>query len=366
MSGRRKLRQVISGNRELWDKDTVRDAVRKNFQKVAACQTLALGAEVFASATETKIVPHTCKSKACPSCGQRATQLWQREQWASLPNIPYAGIVFTMPDVLWPIFKLDRSFLDDLPALGAESIKLWARSHGGMKVLIMIVLHTFGRRLNFHPHLHVLVSRLGCRESTIEHSAPIRYTRRELMPIWRHTLITYLREAQRSNLLPSGWTDGDPKSVLEEQQHRWWNIDVAQFQSKAHFLRYAGRYVRRPPISERNIELVLPGHLRFRGKETRTGQKFTQDICHEEFLELLSQHIPERYRHAIRYFDLWGPRIKSRSSAKLFAVSGEERQSKPARLSWAASLKKSYDTDPLIGVDGQKLVWARRIPPKVR
>ena len=30
---------------------------------------------------------------------------WQRERWAALPDVPYKGITFTMPDVLWSLFR---------------------------------------------------------------------------------------------------------------------------------------------------------------------------------------------------------------------------------------------------------------------
>lgn len=58
-----------------------------------------------------------------PQLRHRATKLWQREQWAALPDMRYAGVVFTMPDVLWPIFRENRHLLNDLPALGAAVIR---------------------------------------------------------------------------------------------------------------------------------------------------------------------------------------------------------------------------------------------------
>ncbi|HMH01230.1 MAG TPA: transposase zinc-binding domain-containing protein, partial [Terriglobales bacterium] len=101
------IKQILLDNRHLWDHPQTRPAVRENFQRVLDCRTPALGAEVYVSETEEKLVFHTCKSRTCPSCGYRATLLWQREEWASLPDIPYAGIVLTMPDVLWTIFQRD-------------------------------------------------------------------------------------------------------------------------------------------------------------------------------------------------------------------------------------------------------------------
>jgi hypothetical protein len=77
--------------RATWDQPGYRTAVRVNFDKVLKCRTGALGSEVYASCTEQKVVHHTCKSRACPSCGHRATTLWQREMWAGLPDVDFAG-----------------------------------------------------------------------------------------------------------------------------------------------------------------------------------------------------------------------------------------------------------------------------------
>jgi len=65
-----------------------RSAVRQNFDKAMKSRTLALGAEVFASEAEEKLVPHMCKSRACPSCGHKATIQWQQGSFppAALTN----------------------------------------------------------------------------------------------------------------------------------------------------------------------------------------------------------------------------------------------------------------------------------------
>ena len=116
----RPLRQILKTHRGVWDCDEFRPSVREAFSKVIDCGTKALGAEVFASDREERVVYHTCKSRACPSCGYQATRAWQRNQWRELPEIPYAHVVLTMPDVLWPLFQQNRHLLQDLPVLGAQ------------------------------------------------------------------------------------------------------------------------------------------------------------------------------------------------------------------------------------------------------
>ena len=102
------LKQILRMARETWDRDDTRPAVREAFAKVLACGTAALGAEVFTSTNEERIVYHTCKSRACPSCGHQATRAWQRDLWRELPDLPYAHLCLTMPDVLWPLFRRNR------------------------------------------------------------------------------------------------------------------------------------------------------------------------------------------------------------------------------------------------------------------
>ena len=116
------LKAILVASRRQWDRAETRPAVRQSFARMIDCKTAALGAEVYASETERKVVPHTCKSRSCPSCGHRATELWQREQWRALPDIPYAGICLTMPDVLWTIFQQNRHLLHDLAALEPQQL----------------------------------------------------------------------------------------------------------------------------------------------------------------------------------------------------------------------------------------------------
>ena len=87
-TGARPLRDVLEMHRDEWDRDATRPAAREAFAKVVDCGTEALGAEVFASDTEERVVYHTCKSRACPSCGYQATRAWQRDQWRELPDVP--------------------------------------------------------------------------------------------------------------------------------------------------------------------------------------------------------------------------------------------------------------------------------------
>jgi hypothetical protein len=336
-------------------------AARENFDKTTLCQTPALGAEVYASETEEKLVYHTCKSRACPSCGYRATLLWLREQWAALPDIPYAGLVFTMPAVLWPIFQQNRHLLHDLPALGAAVVEQWMRDKYGVRGLIMVVPHTFGGHLNFNCHLHILVSAAGLRESEGRWISPLRFDKNEIMELWRNAVISYLREALKARLLKSDWDAAYFSRVLTTEYERpRWIIHIHASMSKKHFLQYAARYARRPPIAQRRIVEVTDGEVEFWTNDKRQGRKVTTRCSLLEFVVMLAEHVPDRYRHAIRHFGLLAPRTKNRTLAAVFVFVGQDKRPRTRRMSWRTSLQRYFGVDPLIDSQGQSMLWVRR------
>ena len=44
------------------------------------------------------------------------------------------------------------------------------------------------------------------------------------------------------------------EAMLTGQENRWWSIKIQSLGSKEHFLRYAGRYARRPPMAQRRLK----------------------------------------------------------------------------------------------------------------
>ncbi len=358
------LKQVLETHRTVWDHERTRSSVREAFAKVIDCGTAALGAEVFASEAEERIVYHTCKSRACPSCGYQATRAWQRDQWRELPEIPYAHVTLTMPDHLWPFFQHNRHLLHDLPVLGAKVLQQWARQKYGIRLLIVVIPHTFGRHLNFNCHLHILVSDGGLREDRTEWYTPARLDRNALMRMWRYAVITLLRETFRTGVLQTDMGGGSLLQLLTAQYERRWIIDIKRFRSKKHFLGYAGRYARRPPLAQSRLRRVDRQEIRFLTKDTRTKRTVETTYTPADFLAALADHVPDRYRHNIRYFGLLAPRGKSQTHDAVFAVLGQQRLGKPSRLRWATSLQKSFGVDPLLDRNGKRMRWVGRVPPR--
>jgi len=137
------LKRILGKTRLYWDHEGVPPHVRGAFRKVLQCRTPALGAEVFASENGELILYHTCKSRACPSCGYWATKKWIPDRVAALPPVPYVGITFSMPDVLWSVFSENRVLADALPILAAKAIESLVSAKHGLRTGVIAFLHTF-------------------------------------------------------------------------------------------------------------------------------------------------------------------------------------------------------------------------------
>jgi len=314
----------LEATRNTWEQPGTRPAVRKNFTAVLDCGTPALGWEVYASDTEEKYCYHTCKSRFCPSCGYRATLLWLEEQEASLPDVPYSG---------------------------------------GAKALIIAVPHTFGGDLKFNCHIHLLVS-AGLQESDERWIPYLPLNKESLMRMWRYAVISHLRLAFKAHVLRSDLTVQAFGELLSEayesERHRRWIIFVDRIVSKAHFLRYAARYVRRPPIATWRLLKITDTEVEFVAKDTQAGRLVPKRVTIPQFVRLLAAHVPDKYRHGIRYFGLLAPRAKRLSRAALFTILGQISRPRPQRLSWRNSLIKYFGIDPLIDGRGQEMHWVRQ------
>jgi len=152
--------------------------------------------------------------------------------------------------------------------------------------------------------------------------------------------------------------------MLSEQGKRWWNVNVQSLGSKEHFLKYAGRYVRRPPIAQRRITYIGERSVKFWTLDKKLGRRVNIECSLEEFIDRWSQHIPDRYHHSVRYFGLFAPRSLNQTSATVFALIGQKQRPRPKARPWADSIKADFGIHPLLDVEGNRMKWVRRLAPQ--
>ena len=130
--------------------------------------------------------------------------------------------------------------------------------------------------------------------------------------ICSHAVMDHLRRALKAGVLKSDLRTeevGRLPSIVQARHPRW-IIFLDRIASKAHFLRYAARYVRRPPIASLRLLKVTAREVDFLAKDTRAGVVVRTRCRLPDFVRLLEAQVPDLYRHAIRYFGCWHPERK--------------------------------------------------------
>ena len=267
-----------------------------------------------------------------------------------------------MPVELWPFFRDNPRLAKALSALAAKVIQAQVSARYGLLVGVISILHTFNGKLEFNSHVHTMVTGGGLYGSPGTWAARVYYNRGALMEAWRRAVIKLLRAALGACQLHTDMTLDPVEALLTQQEKRWWSIKVQSFKSKDHFLKYAGRYVRRPPIAQRRITCIGERTVTFWAKDKRQHRRVHVQCSLDEFVDRWAQHIPERYQHTVRTFGLFAPRALGQTSAAIFAILGQERRPRPKPRRWADSLKRDFGHDPLFDSTGKRMKWVRRIP----
>ena len=129
--------------------------------QLAACGTPALGANLFhcPHCQHRHWAPRSCGNRHCPRCLAAKSWQWLEKQTRSLLPITYYHCVFTLPTELNCLMLANqRKLYPLLFECAAQSLLEFGRNRLGGDLGITAVLHTWGQKLDFHPHLHCIVT----------------------------------------------------------------------------------------------------------------------------------------------------------------------------------------------------------------
>jgi hypothetical protein len=139
----------------------IRPVVFENVRKVLSCRTPVLGCHVYQckGCGHVELVPHSCKSRFCPTCGKHATDAWADQVLNRLLDVPYHHLILSIPWQLRIVIIMNRQAgLNLLVRAATEAVQQWARDIKGMRMGILIVIHSFGADMKWHPHIHLIVT----------------------------------------------------------------------------------------------------------------------------------------------------------------------------------------------------------------
>jgi hypothetical protein len=293
----------------------------------------------------------------------KATLDWQTGFAALLPDIPYVGIVLTMRSDFWRIFQLNRHLLDDLPVLAAGVLQDFARVKYGAEVMITVVRHTFGSRLEFNSHLHILVSTVGINKKGTKIIRNVKFYGNSVMRLWRHALIDYLRGALKNHQIKGAFSQAELEELFDSNYDVWWNVQIDYLLSKRRFIDYISRYLLRPPLAQHKLRPSDDNSIAFETYDKTMQETIIVEMSGHEFISRLGAQVPDRYRHAVRHFGLLAPRARCGLYDVFFKLLGQMRRPRPPRLGWAERIWTTFGRDPLLDSQGQRMYRSGRLKP---
>jgi hypothetical protein len=180
----------------------------------------------------------------------------------------------------------------------------------GATPAITAVLHTWGQQLQFHPHVHYIVSGGGADVSNHWHglrkgAGDYLFPYKVMMPLYRGYFMDKL-----GGLIAKGEVQlKDPRSwkALKDRLYKtkWIIFAKAPMRGAAQVVEYLGRYTQKIAISNHRIKAVDEQGVIFDYKDYRDkGRQKRMRLSHMEFLRRYAMHIlPPRFVR-IRHYGL--------------------------------------------------------------
>lgn len=242
-------------------------------------------------------IMRSCGHRSCNQCQNNSTQDWLDRQQQKLLPVTYFMATFTLPRQLRELAKSNQQRVYNLLITTAvDTLKVFARNDKTLKGELgcCAVLHTHTRRLDYHPHVHIVVP-----------GGAINKARRE----WRKVKNDYLFNGEAlSRVFRGKFLRAITESGLKlPKTPKSWVVHCEKVGKGVEALRYLSRYLYRGVISNDNIIDDDGENITFRYKESDTLRTKIRTLPAEDFIHLLLQHcLPKGFRRARDYGFLHG------------------------------------------------------------
>lgn len=245
----------------------------------------------------------SCGHRSCQRCQNYDTTRWLDRQRKKLLPVEYFMVTFTVPYELRSLYWHNQTILygllfqcaiSTLKDFGLNESKL------GSDLGMTAVMHTHTRRLDYHPHLHIIIPG-GClnkkRKQWKKLDGKYLFNSVALALVFRARLLDAIKGSELT------CPDNIPRKWVVDCQHVGKGLPA---------LKYLSRYLYRGVISDNNVIHDDGTYITFRYKDSKSGQFKTRREKGEVFLWLVLQHVlPKGFRRIRDYGFLHGNASKT-------------------------------------------------------
>jgi len=277
---------------------------RKVIDAIINCRTPYCGTMIYRceKCGQTHIVYRSCGNRHCPNCQHHKGHQWLMKQIEQQLPGHHFMITFTVPQQIRQFIRShQRVCYAALFKASSETIKKLAADKkyiGGDLPGFLGVLHTWGRQLTYHPHIHYVVpgGALSKKDnrwhpSRIDFYLPVK----ALSKIFK---AKFRDEMRKSNL------DSD---IPEEVWDQDWVVNCQAVGTGAHSIAYLAPYVFKVAISNSRIIKVEDHKVFFRYKKPQSNRWRTMALDVMEFMRRFLQHVLPTGFMKVRYYGFLAP-----------------------------------------------------------
>lgn len=283
--------------------EAARDAVRKALR----CRTPENGFVRYRceQCGVAHTVCFTCKSRFCLSCGRARAAEAAEGARSRLLNVRHRHLTFSVPSELRPILFQRRELLSVVAQAAARATRTAVgtrcRKHPPLPG-VMATLHTYGRDLTFHVHVHVLCTEGGLRADGVWQPVYL-FPAQQYRRLWQYFLLSGLRRRLKG--------DRGARRLLGSLYRKYrtgFIVNVmSRYRNGRQAAAYCCRYTGRPPLSERRIYEYDGKQVTLAYRDYRDGQEKTLTLPAAVFLLRVLQHVWPRYQRDVHYYGLYQP-----------------------------------------------------------
>ena len=367
--GKIHLKQIVADHyeslMEIHPQRILRPGIHLNIDKMLRCGTEGMGYRHYCCPTCTyeRKIPFTCKSRFCPRCGVRQTEIWIERYTTLFAECEYQHVIFAPPHEFEYYFRADRRrYFNCLYDAVNRTLTDWYTFRRYLPGFLL-VMHTFGRSMSWHVHIHVLITCGGLNEARTSWIA-VDFIRHDILKdrFRKNFLseISQLWETQNLSDIHKSchglFTNTYQKKVLRDVMGKTWYVHIGErLHDAERVVRYIGRYTKRPAIAESKI-LSYDGHtVAFTYKEHRMTHPTVETLSVSAFLERLFPHIPDMNFRIVRYAGFYANRVRGELLPIVFALKNSKRtyaeaKEHLAKLTcwWRRRVEEMIHIDPLI------------------
>lgn len=242
-------------------------------------------------------VNHSCGNRHSPQCQHHKTQLWLHNQLSKQLPGPHFLITFTIPEPLRP-FSQSHPLIAYQAMFKASSTALKRLAKDERFIGTNLpgftgILHTWGRQLQYHPHIHYIVPAGGLskdRSTWLASRANFFVPVKALSPIYRAVFKEQIKH------------HGHLKDIDPRVWKTAWNVHSQANPSGHTAFKYLAPYVFKVAISNSRIVSLKDRTVTFTYRKPGSSRQPTTRLDAIEFIRRFLQHVLPAGFMKVRHF----------------------------------------------------------------